>query len=61
MKPTLQNQIFNNVKTLIEQTKQNVAVTVNSALTMLYWNIGKYINDDILKNSRADYGKEIVQ
>jgi predicted nuclease of restriction endonuclease-like (RecB) superfamily len=27
---------------------------------MMYWQIGKYINDDILQNKRADYGKEIV-
>ena len=52
--------VFKDIKTLIEQTKQNVVMQVNSALTMLYWNIGKYINDEILKNSRADYGKEII-
>ncbi len=27
---------------------------------MLYWNIGKRINDNVLKNERADYGKQIV-
>ena len=27
---------------------------------MLYWNIGKTINDDILKNDRADYGKKLI-
>jgi len=52
--------VFKDIKTLIEQTKQNVVMQVNSALTILYWNIGKYINDEILKNSRADYGKEII-
>ena len=52
--------VFKDIKTLIEQTKQNVVMQVNSRLTMLYWNIGKYINDEILKNSRADYGKEII-
>ncbi|MGR3176976.1 MAG: DUF1016 N-terminal domain-containing protein [Candidatus Anammoxibacter sp.] len=26
----------------------------------IYWNIGKRINDDILKNKRAEYGKQIV-
>ena len=52
--------VFKDIKTLIEQTKQNVVIQVNSALTMLYWNIGKYINDEILENSRADYGKEVI-
>ena len=54
------NQLFDEVKQLIEQTKNNVAVSVNSALTLLYWNIGKTINEDILKNERAEYGKEVV-
>jgi len=55
------NHIFKDIKTLIEQTKQNVAIKVNSALTLMYWQIGKYINSEILNNNRADYGKEIVQ
>jgi predicted nuclease of restriction endonuclease-like (RecB) superfamily len=36
-------------------------VAVNSEITILYWNIGKKINADILKNSRAGYGKQIIQ
>ncbi len=61
MSDLIQNEnLFYAIKELIEQTKQNVAVTVNSALSMMYWTIGKKINDDILKNRRADYGKEIV-
>lgn len=61
MSDLIQNEnLFDDIKELIEQTKQNVAVTVNSALSMMYWTIGKKINDDILKNRRADYGKEIV-
>jgi len=26
----------------------------------MYWHIGKLINDEILQNKRAEYGKEIV-
>jgi predicted nuclease of restriction endonuclease-like (RecB) superfamily len=29
-------------------------------MTMLFWNVGKRINEDILQNKRADYGKQIV-
>lgn len=61
MKDMIQtNNLFDDLKNLIEQTKKNVAVQVNSSLTLLYWTIGKKINDDILQNKRADYGKEIV-
>jgi len=54
------NEIFTSIKELINQTKQDIAISVNSALTLLYWNIGKSINNDILKNKRADYGKQVV-
>lgn len=54
------NRLFEQIKNLIEQTKNNVAVAVNSSMTMMYWHIGKLINDEILQNKRAEYGKEIV-
>jgi hypothetical protein len=45
---------------LIEQSRQQLASAANSVLTMLFWQIGKRINEDILHNKRADYGKQIV-
>ncbi len=54
------NSLFEQIKNLIEQTKNNVAIAVNSSLTIMYWEIGNKINQDILKNKRAEYGKEIV-
>lgn len=49
------------IKQLIEQSRQQVAVAVNSAITLLYWQVGKRINEEILQNQRADYGEQIVQ
>ena len=60
MSNIINNSLFNQIKNLIEQTKNNVAIVVNSSLTMMYWEIGNKINQDILKNQRAEYGKEIV-
>ncbi|MFZ3115074.1 MAG: DUF1016 N-terminal domain-containing protein [Syntrophales bacterium] len=37
------------IKTLIEQSRQQVAVTVNATMTMLYWQIGRRINQEVLK------------
>ena len=45
---------------LIEDTRQNVARSVNSALVMLYWQIGKRIRNDVLQQQRAGYGEQIV-
>jgi predicted nuclease of restriction endonuclease-like (RecB) superfamily len=48
------------IKSLIERSKQNIAVSVNAEMTLLYWQIGERINNEVLKNNRAEYGKEIV-
>lgn len=52
--------IFNEIKSYIEQSKQQLAVSVNSTMSMLYWQIGKRINDEFLKSKRAEYGKQII-
>lgn len=48
------------VRELIETTRSEVAQSVNSALVMLYWQIGRRIRQDILKEKRAKYGKQII-
>ena len=48
------------IKTLIEQSRQQVAVTANATMTMLYWQIGRGINQEVLKEQRAEYGRQIV-
>ena len=35
--------LVSEIKTLIEQSKQQLAVTVNAALSRLYWQIGKRV------------------
>ena len=52
--------LFDEIRSLIEQTRSRVAATVNSALVLMNWHIGKRINDEILKNKRAEYGEQIV-
>lgn len=52
--------IASDIKQLIETSKSNVAVAVNSEITLLYWKVGKRINEEVLKNTRAEYGKQVV-
>jgi len=52
--------LFNDIRELIDNSRQRFVVAVNAELTLLYWNIGKKINDHILGNERADYGKQIL-
>ncbi|MET4141136.1 PDDEXK nuclease domain-containing protein [Pedobacter sp. UYP1] len=55
-----EQSLFNELSLLIEQSQQEVMAQVNSSLTMLFWHIGSRINQSILQNKRAEYGKQIV-
>ncbi|MCE5179271.1 MAG: PDDEXK nuclease domain-containing protein [Porphyromonadaceae bacterium] len=52
--------LLSEIKSLIDESRQRAASAVNAELTALYWNIGKRIRTDILKNERAAYGKQIL-
>jgi hypothetical protein len=52
--------LLRDIRALIEESRQQVARTVNAALVWLYWNIGRRIREDVLKETRAEYGDEIV-
>jgi hypothetical protein len=54
------NPLIEEVRQLIAQSRHQLAVTVNSAMTMLYWQIGQRINNEILQHQRAEYGKQII-
>lgn len=55
-----EESLFNELSQLIEQSRQEWVLQANSTLTMLFWHIGKRINESILSNKRGDYGKQIV-
>jgi predicted nuclease of restriction endonuclease-like (RecB) superfamily len=57
---SVEQALFNELSQLIEQSQMQVVAQVNNALTMLFWHIGDRINQNILQNKRADYGKLIV-
>jgi len=56
-----QPELLNSIIGLIDETRHFVAKTVNQELTLLYWKIGKTINEEILKKNRADYGKKLIK
>ncbi|MEW5815486.1 MAG: PDDEXK nuclease domain-containing protein [Spirochaetota bacterium] len=53
-------ELFHEIKSLINEARNRVAVAVNSELSILYWQIGRRINEEILQGKRAEYGKQIV-
>ena len=57
---TLQESLITDLRTLINEARKKVALIVNTDITLLYWHIGKRINEEVLGNQRAEYGKQIV-
>ncbi len=48
------------VRSMIVDARRQVAQVANTALIMLYWQIGKRIRHEVLDKKRADYGQRIV-
>jgi len=59
--PLNNDNLFVEVKTLIQSAKQQAAVAVNAELTLLYWQVGKRIAGEVLKGQRAEYGKQVIK
>jgi len=59
-KISLPKELVSDLRELINNTRNEVAQSVNSALVILYWQIGQRIQQDILREERAEYGKEII-
>jgi hypothetical protein len=53
-------ELLGDLRKIIDSARSHVAATANYELTAMYWHIGDRINRDVLKNERAEYGKQIV-
>lgn len=40
---------------------KRVATEVNSTIVLLYWSIGKRINDELLDEKRGEYGDKVIE
>jgi hypothetical protein len=52
--------LFMEIRQLIESAKQRAAIAINSEITLLYWQVGRRIQTEILQGQRAEYGKQII-
>jgi predicted nuclease of restriction endonuclease-like (RecB) superfamily len=57
---TPNDTLFIELSSLIEKSRKQAISQVQSTVTFLFWQIGKRINEEILHNKRAEYGKQIV-
>jgi hypothetical protein len=53
-------KLLNELRDLIQSTRSWVAQAVNTALVLLYWQVGNRIRTERLKSERATYGAQIV-
>lgn len=49
------------VRQLIDAARQRVALAVNAELTLLYWQVGRRVQAEVLRGKRAAYGEEVVK
>lgn len=54
------NPLFGEIKLLIDQSRRQVAQTINATMSLLYWKVGKRLQVEVLQHQRAEYGKEII-
>ena len=55
-----EQSLFAQVAQIIETRKYRAGAYANREVTLMYWEIGRYINSVVLGEQRAAYGKRIV-
>ena len=55
------NNIFDNIKELVINSRNKVYNTVNTEMLNLYWNIGKAIMEIQQGDERASYGETVFE
>jgi hypothetical protein len=54
-----ESALFERVAAIIENRKNRAAAYANSGVTLMFWEVGRYINSTVLDFKRAEYGKQI--
>lgn len=58
---TSDTALITEVTKLIHSAKQQAVVAVNAELTLLYWQVGRRIAEEVFKGERAEYGQQIIE
>ncbi len=56
----LEQALLNEISEMIEQGRRTIAAQVNNTVILTFWRVGKRVNEVVLQNKRAEYGKQIV-
>jgi len=55
-----EQKLLDEISVWVEQSRRAIYAQANSVSISLFWRIGRRINNEILHNQRAGYGKQIV-
>jgi predicted nuclease of restriction endonuclease-like (RecB) superfamily len=53
-------ELFSEIRKLIDTAKQRAAIAINTEITLLYWQVGHCIQSEILNDQRAEYGRQVI-
>jgi len=55
-----EDNLYKELSLLIEKSRQKAISQIKSTVNLLFWRVGKKINDEILHKKRAEYGAQVV-
>jgi len=55
-----ESQLLKRVSEISENRKARAGSYANQEITLMFWEVGCYINSVVLEGKRAEYGKQIV-
>ncbi len=58
--PPTRTDLLADLRQIIQRGKSQAVAAVNSALTLTFWQVGKRINDEVLRGERAAYGQRVL-
>ena len=56
----ISDHLYDGVTEIIDNSKKQVAVYVNAHSSMTFWNVGKYIIEDLNYQTYSAYGQKIL-
>ncbi|EGR2797226.1 DUF1016 domain-containing protein [Vibrio navarrensis] len=52
--------LVEDISLLVASAKQRAAAAINNEITLLYWQVGNRVRQEVLGGGRADYGKQVI-
>ena len=54
------NELYRIISPIISNARKRAALFLYTETTLMYWRIGKHINNELKENNKTAYGKKIL-